>query len=154
MIRSRRLAAVAALVTMLATLALGAGAASADPGRGAIVVHDSACTTSSTGTFCSTVHTVFNSTATPSGNFIGVLNSKFENTFTGAGFLEGCHSSSSGTAHQQSLFQDIETQEFHNHNKGEFSFSCFGFELTCVFDVHVHFAQGEFQFSRPEFNCS
>ena len=75
-------------------------------------------------------------------------------SFTGSRSLAGCNTSNSTNAHQHSLFQVDDFQEFHNHNKGEFSFSCFGFTLTCTFDVHTHFANREFQFSRPEFNCN
>jgi len=139
---------------LAAVLTIGAGSAFADPGRGAIVFQQKDCVVLTVGTVCTDVHTVFNSTGTPSGNFISTVNTRADNSFTGAGFLEGCNNTNTVNAQQHQLDQDFETQEFHNHNKGQFSFECFGFALTCVFDVHVHFAEGQFQFQRSEFDCA
>ena len=146
----------AALVAAAAALVVGPGTASADQGRGAIVVDDRGCTESpfGFGTTCVDSHLVFQSTATPSGNFIGVINLDSDVSFTGAGFLAGCNNSVTVKSHDQSLSQDGETQTFHFLSKGEFSFTCFGFSLTCEFAIHNHFAEGQFQFSRSEFNCA
>ena len=149
----RRFAVVAMLATVVTSF-VAATPALADSVNGAIVVDRKECTESSTGVTCIDLHIVFNSTATPAGNFINTINQRVEMSFTGTGAFTGCNSSSFTSAQQHSLFQEVETQEAHSHNRGEFRFECFGFSFKCAFDVHTHFAQGQFQFTRFDFNCA
>ena len=143
---------VAATLTLLAALA-AASPASAAPGNGADVENVSDCVTEYYGTLCYDYRYVENGTETPSGNFSYVFNGRSSYEFTGSGPLAGCNRSFSDDSRQHVLVKDETLHELGTGNGYEFSGECFG-ASNCTYKNRFHYANGEVQFSRPEFECT
>jgi hypothetical protein len=143
-----------------ATAAIVAGAAIAAPGNGAEVVKQHFCVTEpGLFTFCSDVELVMNTTQTPSGNTIVLTNGSIGETFIGeGGDFAGCTTSFDVEIRSVYLNKPEEpfevTQASHRMERGESSNHCAGILQDCVIDYHEHYANGEYQFFRPDITCT
>ncbi len=147
---------LAAALTLVASLGV-ASSASAAPGNGADVVRQNECFNDDFffGTFCVDAMYVQNTTETPSGNFSYHANGEVAFKFTGDGIFRFCNSSSSQKFKYQGLYKDGELHELGNHVTLELSRDCFGNQVVdCTFSYDVHYANGQLQFYRPDFNCN
>ena len=143
-----------ATLMLVASLA-AASSVSAAPEKGADVVRQEECVTDPLGsTFCVAAKYVVNDTTTPSGNLSSHANGERVYKFTGAGPFEGCNSSYSDKFNYHFLARHGEFHEEGSRSHGEMSFGCGGDNVQCTYSYHSHYANGELQFSRPEFNCS
>lgn len=77
-------------------------------------------------------------------------NTRSDNDFT----LAGCHDSVSSRGNQHYLMKDGEIHEISSRSRAEFSNNCYGNNYDCHYDYHLHEANGEVQFFRPEFECN
>jgi hypothetical protein len=174
--RRRAMRRVAALGTgrknrmhkFLSTFVVGAAAATlvvgtaiAAPGDGAQRVKQHSCFTEpGLYTFCSDVDLVLQTTQTPSGNTMVMVNGSIGETFTGeGGDFAGCSTSFSSEIHSQYLNMQGDdgvefTHELHLIDRGESSYHCGGALQDCVINIHNHYANGEWQFFRPEITCT
>ncbi len=144
---------LAAALTLVASLAV-ASSASAAPGNGADVVRQNECFNDRGGTFCIDAKYVQNETQTPSGNVSYHANGELARTFTGEGPFQECNTSSSDKFNYHFLAKDGELHEVGSHQTAEFSGDCFGTQYDCTLSYDLHYANGQLQFYRPDFNCN
>ncbi|MDQ3356332.1 MAG: hypothetical protein M3502_06400 [Actinomycetota bacterium] len=148
MVNLRRLL-LATTLTLLASLAV-AGSVAATPGNGAQVFDESGCLAVDSGTICFDIRTVQKVTETPSGNFLYRGRGESSYSFTGAGRLEGCSSSTSDESNYHYLVRDGVSQVAGDRYREELSVDCLGQTGTCTFSYQAHFANGEVQFTRQD----
>ena len=139
-----------AAVALLAALA-APGSASAAPGNGATKVKQSFCdTTTFGGTVCYDLNYVVNETRTPSGNVSFMTNG--HNTIVNNA-RPGCRFTGDSRFHQHFLLKDGVLHEQGAHEESSLTMECFGRRQICTYTLQVHYANGRFQYRRPEFTC-
>lgn len=138
---------------VLCALALAATADAASSG-GAQVIDTSGCLDAGGGAMlCTTIHNVFNTTTTPSGNVSVISSTQTTESLTGSAEcnFEGRSHSSGHLLVKEG--QDL-AQESHNLFRAEDTITCFGSTRDCFLIQHFHFANGQVQFSRLEGGCT
>lgn len=143
-------------IALAATLALVAALAAASPAsagaeNGATVFNESECFDWWLGTTCYDVKGVAKTTQTPSGGESTIINSRGSYEFTS---FDGCRSSSSESSHSHVLLKDGTLHELGGLSGSESTFQCSGFDVTCTYRLHQHYANGQVQVFRPEFECT
>ena len=160
--------ALTGILTLLVAFAV-ASPASAEPGNGAVVT-ESGCETFPDddvnpidGTICYDLRYVRNTTQTPSGNQSGIETGTASYEFTGSGYIAGCNWSGSRKFQHHYLIKDGTLHEQDTRNSFDRAFSpCSGLidpfvdrpALTCTDKLHSHYANGQVQFIRPQFECT
>ena len=136
--------------SVVAALAI-AGAAGAG-GNGATVVDISSCTPTPFGPSCADIDTVTNVTETPSGNTSYVTNGTIAMTSANP----FCTTAQSQVIHEHYLEKKGEQHSLSERTSSTSSIECFGgtFTLTCVTSFQRHYANGDFQFDRPDVVCT
>jgi hypothetical protein len=134
----------------LALLVL-AGTALAAPGGGATVDDSSYCVTTPFTTICYDIHTVTNTTTTPSGNVSYVTNGAVTAnhtfpfstcTYSRTEPLHLHHLVKDGDVHSESWRLDVTTD-----------YQCGTFGQSCTTEMSYHYANGATQFGRYETVC-
>jgi len=142
--------ALLVITTVVAALAV-AGAAGA-AGNGARVVNFASCTPTPFGPTCADFKTVTNVTETPSGNTSFVTNGTIAMTSANP----FCTQTQSQAIHEHYLQKEGEVQSHSERSSSTSQIQCFGgtFSLTCITSFERHYANGDFQFDRPDVVCT
>ena len=143
-----RLPVLAALM-LLASLPLAASAL-ADAGGGAQVVETPfSCQEFPIGTVCFGERSVFNVTATPSGNSIVMQAYDIQTTLSSS----SCERSESMRGNLHYLLTSAELQQSVFNERGQFSFDCGDQSAVCSYHLQDVVANGEVRHFRTELNC-
>ena len=142
----------ALLVIASAVAALAVAGAAAAAGNGATVVHLAACTPTPIGLTCADIDTVTQVTETPSGNRSYVTDGTIEMTFANP----FCSQTQAQGIHEHYLQRNGELQTLGERTSSTNQIQCFGgtFSLTCITSLERHYANGAFQFDRPDVVCT
>ena len=144
----RRLPLLAAL-SLLASLPLAASAL-ADAGDGAQVVKTPfSCQEFPIGTVCFVERSVFNVTATASGNYIVMQAYDIQTTLSSS----SCERSESMRGNLHYLLTSAELQQSVFNERGQFSFDCGDQSAACTYHLQDVVTNGEVRHFRTDFNC-
>jgi hypothetical protein len=143
--------AVSAVI--IASLAL-AGPAGAAPGSGAQVVNTHECYVYVDFTICESLHSVYNPTETGSGNSSVVINTRFDNTFTGTGPLAGCSERTTGSNQQHYTTNPDGPQQQHSRLLHQYTVDCPGAAYSCTFEQNYTYANGDLRHEKSRHECT
>jgi hypothetical protein len=152
MLTTRRAGIGAAVVLTVALVLALTSSALAAASSGAQVNDTSLCIPSGSYTVCQSVHTVVNTTSTPSGYVSTIDNATGSMTISGP----GCDQTRTATQVRHLLVegQSFPAHEFYFSLRQTQSFDCNGTQVDCTSLIQNHYVDGVFQFARQEASCT